>query len=358
MSRRTLIALSGVASVRRLRVVSSAVFLALAAGCLVPFTLAAPDDLPAGYASEPGPYAVAVATFDWIDEARSREVPAKAYYPADGDGPFPVVVFSHGLGGTRDAYEYLGRHWASHGYVSVHVQHRGSDDSVWRGATDRMQAMRRAAADPWNALNRPRDISFAIDQLERMQAEAGPLEGRLDLGNIGVAGHSFGAYTTLAVAGQLFIWPGGRAVSLGDRRVKAAMPMSPPVQPGRDHARQYGAIRIPCFHMTGTLDYSMIGDTAAEQRRVPFDHCTGSDQYLLIFEGGDHMVFSGRARLRAGGEKDELFQHLIKMSSTAFWDAYLKQDKAAGEWLAAGGFASVLGANGTFEVRLLEPAAP
>ena len=39
-----------------------------------------------------------------------------------------MIVFSHGLGGTRDGYEYLGRHWASYGYVSVHLQHKGSDD--------------------------------------------------------------------------------------------------------------------------------------------------------------------------------------------------------------------------------------
>src|ERR1043166_7563974 len=74
---------------------------------------------------------VATAKFDWLDTKRERTVPVKIYYPSTGNGPFPIIIFSHGLGGSRDGYEYLGRYWTSHGYVSVHVQHIGSDDAVW-----------------------------------------------------------------------------------------------------------------------------------------------------------------------------------------------------------------------------------
>jgi predicted dienelactone hydrolase len=51
--------------------------------------------------------------------------------PATGPGPFPVIVFSHGLGGSREGYKYLGRHWASYGYVAVHVEHLGSDTAAF-----------------------------------------------------------------------------------------------------------------------------------------------------------------------------------------------------------------------------------
>ena len=70
-------------------------------------------------ADEPNTYAppvptqeIAIARYDWHDATRDRDVPVKIYFPKDGAGPFPVVLFSHGLGGSREGYEYLGRHWA------------------------------------------------------------------------------------------------------------------------------------------------------------------------------------------------------------------------------------------------------
>ena len=42
----------------------------------------------------------------------------------------PVVLFSHGLGGSREGYGYLGSYWAAHGYVAVHLQHIGSDETM------------------------------------------------------------------------------------------------------------------------------------------------------------------------------------------------------------------------------------
>jgi hypothetical protein len=79
-----------------------------------------------------------------------------------------------------------------------------------------------------------------------------------------------------------------------------------------------------------------------------------SDQYLLTFTGGDHMVFSGRARLAPGGENDALFQRYILLSSTAFWDAYLRNDATAKAWLVDGSFAAVLGKLGVWEQRLVQ----
>ncbi len=81
------------------------------------------------------------------DEARQREVPLRVYLPA-GAKPSPVVLFSHGLGGTRDNCVYLGKHWAARGYVAVFLQHPGSDDSVWKDEPllKRVVALRRAAS--------------------------------------------------------------------------------------------------------------------------------------------------------------------------------------------------------------------
>ena len=62
--------------------------------------------------------------------------------------------------------------------------------------------------------------------------------------------------------------------------------------------KAFGSVKIPCLHMTGTEDSSPIGETAKEDRRLPFDHSKAPNQYLVIFNGGDHAIFSGRmARL-------------------------------------------------------------
>jgi hypothetical protein len=145
--------------------------------------------------------------------------------------------------------------------------------------------------------------------------------------------------------------------------VKAAIAMSPPVP--RDAVgnndrldRVYAHIHIPCLHMTGTLDEAVIGDTPAADRRLPFDHIpAGSDQYLVTFKDGDHMIFSGRTRqgpLAGNGpaEKDPMFQDLIRQSTTAFWDAYLRDDAKARAWLSQGGFARALAADGKLEMKV------
>lgn len=302
----------------------------------------------ADYKRAPGPHQVEVLRLDWRDASRQRTVPVKIYHPASAPGASPVILFSHGLGGTREAYEYLGRHWASHGYVSVHLQHAGSDDAVWRGSTRPMESMRGAVKDWKSALHRPLDARFALDELTKLNQANGPLKGRLDLARVGMSGHSFGGWTTLAVSG-MSLGPGG-AASLADPRIKAAIAMSAPAN--RLNADQvYAGIKIPIYHLTGTADNSPLNETKPEDRRIPFDHIQNAEEYLLTFNGGDHMVFSGRSGLRGNRAKDPVFHDLIRMSTTAFWDAYLKGDAAAKTWLAGGGFEQALGREGTFEQR-------
>ena len=56
-----------------------------------------------------------------LDTDRQRPVPARLYMPrqASSDDPVPLVVFSHGLGGSRMGYSYLARHWADDGMASL-----------------------------------------------------------------------------------------------------------------------------------------------------------------------------------------------------------------------------------------------
>ncbi|MFH1514857.1 MAG: hypothetical protein ABIG42_05285, partial [bacterium] len=233
------------------------------------------------YKSEPGSYQVKTVKYDWHDAERKRDVPVKIYYPNSNDGVFPLIVFSHGLGGTRDTYEYLGNHWASHGYICVHPQHIGSDDAVWKDRKSPLQDMRSAAEDPGNALARPFDITYVIDQMELLNINDSIFKGKIDLENIGLGGHSFGAWTTQATIGQLFITSKGE-YSYDEPRIKAAIAMSPSASSrDMDYEKSFSKIKIPVFHMTGTRDTSIIKpEQKAKSRRIPFDNINAPNQFL------------------------------------------------------------------------------
>lgn len=300
---------------------------------------------------------VAILKLDWHDATRDREVPAKIYFPKQGPGPFPVILFSHGLGGSRENYEYLGRHWAGCSYVCVHIQHIGSDDSVWKDLplAERGNALKKSAFKLSSALDRPIDAQFALDQIENLNAdESSPLKGRLDLKAMAIAGHSFGGYTTLALAGQTFMLPLRQTRRYDEPRLKAAIQMSAPAPSiRRDLDATYATIKIPVMHMTGTQDFiELLPQTTAADRRIPYDHMSQSETCLIIFNEGDHFIFSGRERTSAAPEKlakDALFHQLICASTTAFWDAYLKDNLSAKSWLLEGDCKKLLGAQATLE---------
>ncbi|HNQ89889.1 MAG TPA: hypothetical protein PKM73_14815 [Verrucomicrobiota bacterium] len=130
------------------------------------------------------------------DTHRHRDLPIRVFLPADPKAA-PVVLFSHGLGGNRQASGYLGRRWAARGYVAVFLQHPGSDDGVWKNQPlrERNRAMRDASSGA-NFLLRVKDVTAVLDQLERWERTTNPpLARRLDLTRVGMSGHSFGKVT-------------------------------------------------------------------------------------------------------------------------------------------------------------------
>jgi predicted dienelactone hydrolase len=287
------------------------------------------------------------------DSARNRDVPVKIYYPANAKAPCPMIIFSHGLGGSREGYGYLGEHWAGCGYICVHLQHAGSDDAVWRDAGINGYAqLTRAAADPVNAINRAADVTFVIDQMLAASKTTNlggrdPFRGLVNEKEVGMAGHSFGAWTALAVIGE----KNGAGRTFTDPRIKCAIAMSAPVPGGAASAvGEFTNIRVPVFHMTGTRDDSPIGETKAADRRIPYDQSTTPGSCLLILDGADHMTFSGHA-FGAYLREDARYQAIILSASTAFWDAALRGDQSARDWLYHGGFTALLGKQGTFETR-------
>lgn len=275
------------------------------------------------------------------DANRQREIPLRIYLPA-AKAASPVVLFSHGLGGSRAGNSYLGEHWSARGYVVVFLQHAGSDETVWMDVPParRMAAMKRAA-NLQNTIKRFNDVPAVIDALERWnQSGDAALTGRLDLKRIGMSGYSFGAVTTQGVSGQRT--PRGDA-SFTDPRIRAAVLMSPSSpRHGGDPRQSFGGVTIPWLLMTGTKDVAPIGDVDVASRLAVFPALPPGGKYELVLDGARHEAFSERPLPGTREERNPNHHRAILALSTAFWDAWLAEDAGARAWLDGKGPSSVL----------------
>lgn len=268
--------------------------------------------------------------FEPLDQTRNRTVPVKIYL-CPSRGPQPVILFSHGLGGSRENNEYLGKNWAAAGFVAVFMQHAGSDNEVWKQAAsgDRLAALK-SAASAISSRQRFHDVPFVIDQLEiwNNQAEH-PLQRKLDLNHIGMSGHSFGAVTTLAVAGRKY--PLNR--SFAEERIDAFLAMSPQPGKGIETNKAFGHIVKPVLCMTGTRDASPIdASLKPETRQEVFTALPAGSKYQLVLDGAEHSAFGDSRRL--GRRRRNPAHHpAIQQISVQFWKAYLKNDSEAKRWL-------------------------
>jgi len=290
-----------------------------------------------------------VKTLDYTvhDAARNRDIPIRVYLPTN-TAPVPVVLFSHGLGGNRENSPYLGTHWAARGYVCVFLQHPGSDDSVWKGkpAAQRMPDMK-SAASLENFTLRVKDVPAVLDQLALWNADkAHPLAGRMDLSKVGMSGHSFGAVTTEAVSGENFPLSGQK---LTDPRIKAACAFSPSIPKAGSPAKAFGSVKIPWLLMTGTKDTALIGNTSVADRLAVYPNLKGAPKYEVVMKDAEHSAFADRALPGDRERRNPNHHRVILALSTAFWDAYLKNDAAAKAWLDGNGPRSVMEAEDSWQ---------
>ena len=270
-----------------------------------------------------------------LDPARGREIPVRLYLP-EGTGPHAVILYSHGMGGTRRDCAYLGRHWAGRGYASAFLQHHGSDQEAWERATneERLRARREAGSLPSLEV-RTRDLSTVLDWLQARSRQPGHfLEGRLDLARVGVAGHSFGAMTAQAAAGQVF--PGGP--HLADPRIRAALVLSPLPPRGQDPKAAFGSVSLPWMLMTGTLDRAPNGEDDLASRMQVYEALPQGAKYHVVLQDAEHMTFTDQA----SPSGDPNHHRVVQALSSAFWDAFLRGEPAARAWLDGAGPDTVL----------------
>lgn len=301
------------------------------------------------------------------DGKRQKDLDMSIEYPIAA-GSYPLIVWSHGFGGSSRGYVGLSSYWASQGYVVIKPTHA---DSV------RMQGMREME-DVWESQgaadwrNRVQDVSFVIDSVAQLEEKYPELKGKIDTKNIGVGGHSYGAHTAM-LAGGVKTFPGG--TSYADPRVKVIMALSPqgPSEQRGLTAQSFTTLTLPTLFMTGTLDRGVSEAETPEWRRQAYELSPAGDKMLVVLEGARHATFSGRVggmveegrrggsdiafpetdptnprvgggyvpptgtRARSNPRDPQLSERTIfaraKAISVAYWDAYLHGNAKGREFL-------------------------
>jgi len=229
-------------------------------------------------------FAVKVRTLR-LSRGKDRPLPTTIWYPASGDGPFPVIVFSHGLGSRPADYAAVLTRWARAGFVVAAAAYPHTSAGV-------------SDFNVIDLINQPADASFVLTQVLALDRKDGdPLEGRLDPAHVAAAGHSGGGITTLGMLA------GGR-----DDRLSAAVVLA-----GRQVLpAAFTGPAIPVLFVHGRRDNTV----RYADGRAAFDAVPWPKAMLTIPDAG-HVITSGP-------DFD-----LVLTATTDFWRWSLYGDPAA-----------------------------
>lgn len=314
--------------------------------------------------AKPGPFTWEKQSFTFRNPDRTTDSPIDVYLPAvKNSGQIPVVIISHGLGSDRSTFAYLAEHLASYGFAVLMPLHIGTDTEQMA----RIMSGHGKPLNPDNFLNRPLDITHALDAVEAKYANDPVWQGRLNLSKVGLFGQSFGAYTAVASAGadleltafaekcankdsdfflNMSLFLQCRAVELPeqsyrlrDERVQAILAVNP-LTSGVFNKETMGAINIPTMIVSGTMDTTT---PALPEQIIPYTWLTTPDKYLLLVRPGTHFTFIG------GGEESGAvpvppqligppppagFPYMQTMA-TAFFQTYIADDQKYQSYLTA-----------------------
>ena len=293
----------------------------------------------------------------------------KAYLPQGLSQPAPVVIVSHGFGDVPESFTFIAEHLASHGFVVMVPNHVGSNLGFRQNF---LEGFLNTILSPSEFLSRPEEISFLIDELERLAATSSDWAARMNLNQIGVVGDSLGGSTALALAGAnisfdylsnacdeeevilnfalylqcqvRFLPPQDRA--LGDERIKAAI-ATHAVGGALYGPKGMGQIEIPLLMMAGSQD--IVAQVVTEQI-YPFVWVQSEPKYLALLTKGTHFTAKPGREGGAGffsllaGEHRDVGTRYFKALSVAFWRAHLQDQSeylpylsaSYGDWLSAG----------------------
>ena len=269
-------------------------------------------------------------TGTWHDKKQDRDIPIRVTYPSTGTN-LPSIVFSHGFRGAETTNDPLVTEWARHGYVVFQARHEDSIANL--KGIEKLRAFN-TKRDP-NAFkawrSRLADERFIYEVIGNVGPYVPELKGRLNPENFAQAGHSFGAFTSEVLGGATLA-----GVSFADARPKAFCLLSPQGANGKGlNTNSWKDFTRPMVVISGTEDRSPLDDERTQAdpttRQDPYKLSPAGDKYLLWMDGANHNLggISGSFNWPGAGSPNPDMVGLVKATTLAFFDAYLKQDESA-----------------------------
>ena len=300
------------------------------------------------------------------DQVREKDLEIKVTYP-DGADTYPVIVFSHGLLGSKDGYQPLVRYWADNGYVVIQPTHY--DSASFRKPT--LTELRDLTPLFVGWESRPDDIILILDQLANIESLLPGFLGKFDHGRIGMGGHSFGSHTAMLIGGtQLSANSFGNCGNVGsiansnisggassksnaggkqfrDERPLAFLLLSPQgsgralTETADFNQSAWDDFERPMMIVTGTEDKGRRRQDHI-WRSEAFKYGAPDDKYLMVIEGGYHG-FGGitGTKFFGSGPANDSHVEWVQLSTLAFFDRYVKGLLDASKFLTEGGLAKV-----------------
>ncbi|MEH2291229.1 alpha/beta hydrolase [Nostoc sp.] len=267
----------------------------------------------------PGKFKSQKYILKFFDSTRNRLLLTDVYIP-NVQNAAPIIVISHGLGLDSSNFQYLATHLASYGFAVVVPNHPGSDAKQLRSL---LKGRAIEVAEPSEFQDRPLDITYILNQLQKGNQSDSRFKGRLNLQQVGVFGQSLGGYTALALAGakinfqqlkqdcqpaalqktwnmslllqcralELSISKSDKDYNFRDERVKAAIAVNPITSSifGKAGLNQ---IKTPVMIVSSSDD--TVAPALSEQI-LPFSWLANSQKYLVMLVGGTHFSTIGNA---------------------------------------------------------------
>ena len=216
----------------------------------------------------------------------------------DSPGRHPLIVFSHGYGGSKTQSKALMNALAEKGYVVIAPDHKDAG-ALTRGGLSNLSEFREA--EKWtdsNYRDRGDDIKSILDEMLRSDSWS----QTVDWDKVGLAGHSLGGYTVLALAGA---WPSWKLPG-----IKAILALSPYAQPFILKGT-LKSLTVPVMYQGGTLD---LGITPSIRKNSGAYEQTPSPAYYIEFQRAGHFAWT---------DLNPRFQASIAIYSAAFFDKFL-----------------------------------
>ena len=295
-----------------------------------------------------------------------KPIEVMVYLPNNLTEPAPIVLIAPGFNSNFNSLLYAAKHLTSHGYGVIGINFPETDSQTVSEVLSGFGDIPKANA--W--LKQSENITTVLDFIDEKLKNNPNWQGKLDINNVGILGHSLGGYTSLAVGGAkidwsnllktceklaetnevilnpALIWQCGTTkstppdVNMQDPRIKALIVLSPVTNPIFS-PQSISFLKIPTIIIGGSND---IFAPSLSQQVTAFSWLPDADNYLVLLQNGTHLSFiQGTENMpqELVGPQPALAHSYLKALSLAFFNAYLKSEDNFKPYLTASAVSSL-----------------